>query len=286
MWWKKFHRWEFQWLVLLFLLLMAGWLLPTAFKRKAKIALENFNSPICYAADRARQIETYWVLRSQKKDVLIRQIVYLSRQLAYYELAHESATNGFNDTTEPQAAPALDNFEGIHGQVIRRDLKSWWQKIALWTGDQKLRPNLAVIDSRGLVGRTEHIFAKHCTVQLLTDPNFRIVASIAGDPRPVVYQGAFQSGFGQPRGVVTHVPADVTASDEHPLQLVTSGLSGVYPEAIPIGHIYKLKASSNGVFQEGEVLLDDRLLSLRESTVFIPIKILPELDAEFQDTLP
>lgn len=261
--------------ILLFLSFLAIWLgTPPWLRRQAQSALTQFQAPIWYAMDRLDRTKDYWLLRSQPKDVLIRQIVELSRHLSYRELA-ESAAAGSPEESEAEKIMdwhSFDGFQEVFAQVIRRDYRAWWQELVLWKGQrQGIRPHMAVLDGKGLVGRTSEVFGNHCTVELLTSPKFRIVANFEGDPRPVLFQGLRQDGFAQPRGRVSQVPPELSASRERPLFLVTSGLSGIYPAGVPIGVVTELRASSDGLFQEGQVAIDDRLLILREAAIFIPL---------------
>jgi rod shape-determining protein MreC len=54
-------------------------------------------------------------------------------------------------------------------------------------------------------------------------------------------------------------------------RLVTSGLGGVFPPGLRLGTVTKLQRSSDGLFQSGEVQLDERLGSLTEVTVLVPL---------------
>jgi rod shape-determining protein MreC len=70
-------------------------------------------------------------------------------------------------------------------------------------------------------------------------------------------------------GVVENVPLSISATP--PKFLVTSGLGGVFPPGLRLGMIKKLEPDADGLFKSGEVLLDDRLGSLTEVTVLVPL---------------
>jgi len=67
------------------------------------------------------------------------------------------------------------------------------------------------------------------------------------------------------------VPTDIYASSRQPKRLVTSGLGGLFPPGLTIGEIVKIEPSTDGLFQSGEVRLDERLFSLAEVTVMVPV---------------
>jgi len=98
-----------------------------------------------------------------------------------------------------------------------------------------------------------------------------MAASFEGDDRPVVFQGVPQSGFGAPTGEVRDAPQDLVANTHEPLQLISTRLGGTFPPGLIIGKVGWLEPGSSGIFQAGDVQLDERLLSLHEVSVLIPL---------------
>ena len=52
---------------------------------------------------------------------------------------------------------------------------------------------------------------------------------------------------------------------------MTSGLGGVFPPGLYLGEITNLDPSPDGLFKLGDVALDERLGSLTEVTVLVPL---------------
>ena len=73
------------------------------------------------------------------------------------------------------------------------------------------------------------------------------------------------------KGEVRDVPSDVRASVSEPKLLVTSSLTGTFPEGIRIGEVVDLSLGADGLFKSGTVRLGRALSTLREVTVLIPI---------------
>ena len=71
--------------------------------------------------------------------------------------------------------------------------------------------------------------------------------------------------------MVDYVPLDISAAAGATKRLVTSGYGGVFPPGLTIGWITHLERSSDGLFQTGDVKLDERLGSLTEVTVLVPL---------------
>ena len=92
-----------------------------------------------------------------------------------------------------------------------------------------------------------------------------------GDGRPVVYQGVRTEWLRQPTGEVRDAPQDLIANTQQPLRLVSTRLGGTFPPGLMIGSVSWLDPGSTGIFQAGTVQLDERLLSLNEVSVLIPL---------------
>jgi hypothetical protein len=278
----------------LFFIILVWWLSPYALRLCIRNNLQELQAPLWYSFDCIHQMGSYWQLRSLPKENLIREIVKLSRSLSYCELLlsadlppsdHPSHDDVKNHSERLQRfSSQLSRFNPVLIRVLRRDEKAWWQEIVISGGrNDGITENMAIIGSRGLIGKTYRVFSRHSIALLATDPRFRIVAHIKGDLRPIVFEGAFQKGFNTPIGRVTHVPLDVKISQENPLMVVASSLSGVYPEGLPMGTIKTLKESVNGAFQEGVVHLNPQILSVHEALILSPKEELdPLILKEFQ----
>ncbi len=67
------------------------------------------------------------------------------------------------------------------------------------------------------------------------------------------------------------MPLDIIASPNSPKRLVTSGFGGVFPPGLTLGTVVRAELGSDGLFKSGEVKLDERLGSLTEVTVMVPL---------------
>ena len=123
----------------------------------------------------------------------------------------------------------------------------------------------------GVVGRVAEVRAATSVVELISSPSVRLAGVVEGDSRPLSYQGGLNPTFAPPTGVVEFVPLDVIATPSAPKRLVTSGFGGVFPPGLTLGTIVRASIGSDGLFQSGEVKLDERLGSLTEVTVLVPL---------------
>ncbi len=106
---------------------------------------------------------------------------------------------------------------------------------------------------------------------MISSPGVRLAGVVEGDTRPISFQGGLNSTFAPPSGIIEFVPLDLTVTSSAPRRLVTSGFGGIFPPGLTLGLITRVAIGSDGLFQSGEVKLDERLGSLTEVTVLVPL---------------
>lgn len=137
-------------------------------------------------------------------------------------------------------------------EVIARDVSGWWQTLRLGKGYlDSVETGMAVMTPDGLVGKTIECTPRTADVLLLSDPSCRVSVQIGRT-------GTFGilSGEGVPmRGRVTCVmefinkSATLRPGDE----VVTSGLGGVFPKGLVVGHVDTVDLDPSGLSQRARV---------------------------------
>lgn len=256
--------------------IVVAWLLvPVALKAFLRASFFELTAPVALTASRVRDLQEFWALRLHSKDELIAAGVDLARLNASYEL-------GVQRNTELQAEiarletllrlPSFTNYRYEHARVARREFSGWWQRIVIRKGRNFGIPvGAPVVFTGGVVGKVAEVHATTAVVDLISSPAFRIAGVVEGDTRPVSFQGGMNPTFAPATGLVELVPLDVAASPASPKRLVTSGFGGVFPPGLMIGTITRVSMGGDGLFQTGEVKLDERLGSLAEVTVLVPL---------------
>ncbi len=257
-------------------LVVAAWIVvPVTIKTLARASFYELTAPITVVASYARDLQQYWSLRLHSNGELIEAGRDLARLNASYEFAVQQNTEMQAEIARLEGLlrlPAFANYRLEHVRVASRDFSGWWQRIVIRKGKNFGLPvGAPVIFTGGVVGRVTEVHAATAVVELLTSQNVRLAGVVEGDTRPISYQGGLNPTFGPPRGVVEFVPLDVFASAAAPKRLVTSGLGGVFPPGLTIGEITHVDLSSDGLFKTGEVKLDERLGSVAEVTVLVPL---------------
>lgn len=261
--------------ILLFAFYAAWWILPATFKSFLEVSFTEFQAPIWSSTAYLDELESYWSQRSHSKVELIEAGKTLQRENARYKVMAERYQSLEEEIERLESIldlPPRREYRSEVARVIRRNQSAWWQEITLRKGkDHGILPGSGVIYKDGAVGRVTQVFAHTCKVDLITSPNFRIAAQFKGDPRPIIFQGAFQSGFLQPTGTISDAPQDIIASTQDPLKVVTNHLGQTFPAGINIGTVTWLEPDSSGIFQSGQVELKESLLSLSEVTILVPL---------------
>jgi rod shape-determining protein MreC len=257
-------------------IVVAAWLiLPTAVKTFTRASFFQLTAPVTVAADYARVLQEYWSLRLHSNDELIKAGRDLARLNAAYEYSVQQNAELQAEIARLESLLRLPSFKDYryeHARVARRDFSAWWQRIVIRKGRNAGIPvGAPVIFTGGVVGRVTEVYATTSVVELISSPGVRLAGVIEGDSRPISFQGGVNATFAPPTGIVEFVPLDVYAGPNATKRLVTSGLGGVFPPGVTLGTITKVDLGNDGLFKSGEVKLDERLGSLTEVTVLVPL---------------
>jgi len=245
--------------------------IPGFIKRFSQNLFYEFQAPALNAGSYVRDLQTWWGMRLQPRKDLVEAGRDLARINAAQNIQIQQASILNDEVVRLEQLfnlPSLPLYESEIARITQRDISGWWQQLIIRKGDNyEIPEGSPVIFSDGVVGKVVRVDAFTSRVQLITSPEFRIAAVFEGDERPVRYQGKVDEPFGAPMGEVMNVPTDISISPNKPIRLITSGLGGVFPAGLTIGWVYRLEASSDGLFQSGDVVLNENLRTLREVAV-------------------
>jgi rod shape-determining protein MreC len=256
-------------------ILLVWLLLPLVVKTVTRATFFAIQAPLVVADSYVQDLQTFWSNRMHSKDELLKAGKDLSGLIAHYEFSVQQ-----NKELEAEILrlenllklPSMPAFRYEPARVARRDFSGWWQRLTIRKGENHGIPvGAPVIFAGGVVGRVIEVHRYTAVVDLITSPTFRLAATVSGDNKPISYQGGLNASFKSPRGTVEFVPLDIFATPAAPRRLVTSGLGGIFPPGLAIGDITNLEPSTDGLFKTGEVALDERLISLTEVTVLVPL---------------
>jgi rod shape-determining protein MreC len=258
--------------------ILALWLVaPAVVKSFLRASFFELTAPVTLAASKARDLQEFWALRSHSKTELIEAGRDQARINASYEVAAQQNSELKAEITRLESLlrlPARDRYRLEHARVARRDFSAWWQRLVIRKGrDFGIPAGAPVVFSGGVVGRVTEVHAVTAVVELITSPGVRLAGVVEGDSRPISFQGGNNPSFAPPTGVAELMPLDIIASSASPKRLVTSGYGGVFPPGLSLGTIVRAELGSDGLHKTGEVRLDERLGSLTEVTVLVPLDV-------------
>lgn len=257
-------------------LVVLVWLIaPVAVKSFTRATFFELTAPITMAASHARDLQEFWALRTHSKLELIEAGRDLARLNSSYAFAVQQNSELQSEIARLESLlrlPSFPEYRYEHARVVRRDFSGWWQRIVIRKGKNFGIPvGAPVVFSGGVVGRVVEVRITTAVVELISSPNVRLAGVIEGDSRPLTFQGGLNPTFGPPMGTVENVPLDIMVRPQAPKRLVTSGLGGVFPPGLSLGVVTRLELGSDGLFQSGEAKLDERLGSITEVTVLVPL---------------
>jgi rod shape-determining protein MreC len=252
------------------------WLVvPVAVKAFLRASFAEFTAPVTVAASYARDLQDYWSLRLHSN----RELIAAGRDLARLNSSNQVDVQ---QNTELKAEiarlesllrlPSFPDFRYEHARVARRDFTGWWQRLVIRKGKNFGIPvGAPVIFTGGVVGKVSEVYSTTAVVDLISSPSVRLSGVIEGDTRPVSFAGGLNPTFGAPAAIVDFVPFDIKVTPQTPRRIVTSGFGGVFPPGLTLGTLTNVELSNDGLFTSGFARLDDRLGSLTEVTVLVPL---------------
>jgi rod shape-determining protein MreC len=257
------------------LVLLAWLIVPTVFKRFARLSFYEFQAPLDVAASYGRDLRDFWSVRTRSNAELVAAARDLQRLNASYELRLQDDARLRAEITRLEGLlrlPSYPEFRAEPARVVRRDFTAWWQRLVVRKGNNhNIRVGSPVIYVGGLVGRVSEVHATTAVIELISSPGVRLAAAFEGDDRPVSFQGGINPPMRPAEAVIEFVPLDVFATAAAPRRLVTSGIGGVYPPGLHVGEVYQLEPSTDGLFKSGRARLDPRLGRITEVTILVPL---------------
>jgi rod shape-determining protein MreC len=161
--------------------------------------------------------------------------------------------------------------------TARGDMRGWWQTVRINKGHRDgVLPDMAVITSDGLVGRTMDVSRLSSEVLLITDPNSKVSCKVERNRALGIMRGAGAraGGPGAAELLASARPAQLTyLPSTHTIEpgdrVVTSGLGYVFPEGLPVGRVLMVRMHESGLYQQAEVQPFADLRALRHVFVIL-----------------
>jgi rod shape-determining protein MreC len=185
----------------------------------------------------------YLVGLERENQILKRQLQELKGQVNEYREAYltNQRLRGLLNFKKSIAIPLLP------AEVVAFDPSGWFQTILIDKGSHDgVAQDMAVVSAAGLVGRVIGVSRHHAKILLILDPNSAVDALVQRSRARGILVGR-----GRGRCLLQYVQRneDVQVGD----RVVSSGMGGVFPKALPLGTIQEVIRGNSGLFQTVEV---------------------------------
>jgi len=143
--------------------------------------------------------------------------------------------------------PQMRNY-ATAARVISRGNDRLLKTIILDKGSNEgIRKDMAVITTKGLVGKIYKAGSSFSEVLLISDPNFSAAVRLQN-----TRQEGILSGTGRSYGILKYIPSEDAV--EKGDAVVTSGLDGIIPPGLLVGIVTDAKKDETGFFQDIKVM--------------------------------
>ena len=246
---------------------------PTALRLKmtSRDNLAPFQSVMSFLLDRTLRLGSHIAeagRASEEREQLLTEVATLHEQVRRLQTLER-------DNEELRELLALKNthrYKLVVCEVASRgDAGGWWQTMMLNKGSEDgIAADMAVITTRGLVGRTAEVSRHTATVLLITDPTCRVSCKLARTGALGITRGGGVSVGGDARMAMFYSSKpyrmDYISKDQKIFEnddVVTSGLGGIYPEGLPVGSVVKTDIDPSGLYQRADVIPSADMSALR-----------------------
>ena len=253
------------------LLVMVVLNLPSRTVARLQVAMGSLFLPLFGFASSTQQAVDGAVNLLVPRRVLVEQNERLRKDNDQLRLELQRAQQTEAENARLRQALGWQRKAGAHyrlARVVANDPANWWRSAQIDLGSRDgLRADLAVRTLEGLVGRVSEVGFDRSQILLLGDPYCRFSALVqeTGDRTGIISPGA--TAASQQSVVLTLPNNDQLRLGQ---RVVTSGLGGVFPAGILVGHITDIRPAEYGLYTEAQVKLAVNLNRLDEVWVIVP----------------
>jgi rod shape-determining protein MreC len=160
------------------------------------------------------------------------------------EVRQSDAEQQLSELSAALDLPYAGDVPTVAARVVSGPRSNFSHAIEIDKGtDDGLAVGMPVVTGAGLVGRVSRASGSEATVELLTDPDYRVGVRVASSGELGTARGR---GRDEPMTVDTAIDIDAEVADG--TGLVTSGVDrSAYPAGIPVGEVTSTRQGSGGL---------------------------------------
>jgi rod shape-determining protein MreC len=259
-------------LVVLFVVVILN--LPGRTATQCKLALSSLFLPLIGLASSTQSLTEKTSHRFYPRQALFDRIEQLQRENQQLRLREGQMAELWHENDRLREALQLQAQSPWNlklARVILRDPANWWRTVHIDLGARDgVATNMAVLTSSGLVGRVHEVAYSSSQVAMIGDPHCGVSALVeegaSGDYGVISSSGANVLNA----SIVGLTFVNRQSAIKPGQRVVTSGLGGVFPKGILIGHIVDTNSVGFGLYTEARVKLAANLNNLQEVWVIFP----------------
>ena len=182
-------------------------------------------------------VHNYSHLEQENTD-LRQEVEWLKRRLEAVERLEQENRS----LREALGFPFPGNEQPVAAKIIARSPSNWFDKVSINRGeDADLDTGDAVVTPAGVVGRVYSVASNTAEVMLVTDDRSAFGAVVARTGDPVIVEGSGRWSELHLKPLVKEV--DLRTGD----QIITSAMSGIFPEGLPVGTVAAVDTGQYGL---------------------------------------
>ena len=180
------------------------------------------------------------------KDIILYPVHALtdSKELVISNTFHDSIiTNLQNEINELKELNNIENvlsdFNYVNATVISRNREYWFNTITIDKGKKNgLKENMAVVDSKGLIGRTTNVREFTSDIKLITTNDVTNKTSVVIKNKDKDVYGIL-NGYDEKLDLLKIIINEKIDVYEK-MKVETTGMGGIYPRGILIGEVFDM----------------------------------------------
>lgn len=193
--------------------------------------------------DNVKEIQNVYTENKKLKSRL-EELAKLEKEISDLQIDNEELRGTLKKTEN------LREYTAIQANVISRTPDRWYEQIIINKGKKSgVQTNMAVITSKGLVGKVISTSEMTATVELLSSDNTksRVSALIHGDDNTEIF--GFIDGFDREKKllIMKDIPTEFELKENQ--NVITSGMGGVFPKGLDIGKVKEVQLDQYGLTQ-------------------------------------
>ena len=118
----------------------------------------------------------------------------------------------------------------VSARVVAEENDAFAHSLVAYVGDNNVVKGDVVLSDLGVVGRVDRVANRYAKIILITDINSNVPVIVEGTRMRGILSG---DNTNMPKLMFVPLDAEINVGDK----IVTSGVSGVFPAGLPVGHV-------------------------------------------------